>query len=262
MKQREANIPLVIRKLYPRMRLKDYETLRYNEAFLAKKIFVCYNCYLELTESRPLAGKLTEPANPIDDTGMFDLMRVKRDSQDPALKLRNLRSSAKLDGLLVKLGLKTEENKVIVKRQEQILEELKQDSFIVEEVAPPKPPVTTKSPKKFRMKFFKMERSISSNMQSHSTMETHSHIREKSLDRDSTFQSMTFKKEDKVEHRTKIAKGIILEEDKNELDASTLSYEGDSKMKPEKPRFRSPQPVRSPTKLMSLPARNQVSHSV
>jgi hypothetical protein len=74
-KQKNANIPLLFRRLYPRIKLKEFEELMQSETFLKKKVLVCHLCFLDITDTIKEAGVPVPIGDPIDDAGMYDQTR-------------------------------------------------------------------------------------------------------------------------------------------------------------------------------------------
>lgn len=55
-RDKNADIPLLIRKLHPNLKPKEFTKLKSEQYFLNKKVDVCYNCFFEIVTTNNLAG--------------------------------------------------------------------------------------------------------------------------------------------------------------------------------------------------------------
>jgi hypothetical protein len=64
----EYNIPDLLRKIIPRMRLKDYQLLKNQPGFLNTLTIVCEDCYMQCTKSLNFGGDLERNAEQVKNT--------------------------------------------------------------------------------------------------------------------------------------------------------------------------------------------------
>mmetsp|Transcript_28309 Transcript_28309/g.25104 ORF Transcript_28309/g.25104 Transcript_28309/m.25104 type:complete len:80 (-) Transcript_28309:220-459(-) len=50
-RNKTAEIPLIIRKLHPKMKVQEYEKLKYHAYFSHKTATICHNCYYKIVST-------------------------------------------------------------------------------------------------------------------------------------------------------------------------------------------------------------------
>lgn len=81
-RNKNADIPLLLRKLHPKLKFIEYAILKSQPYFLSKKCLICYDCYYILTSVQKMSGN---PSATKEETfrgtqGLrFEGMRTKRE---------------------------------------------------------------------------------------------------------------------------------------------------------------------------------------
>jgi len=60
-RNKQSVIPYIIRKVHPKMRAHEYEDIKNEDYFKAKKIPICYSCYFQLSKTHSLSGNERNP---------------------------------------------------------------------------------------------------------------------------------------------------------------------------------------------------------
>jgi hypothetical protein len=81
-RNKNADIPLLLRKLHPKLKHSDYPILKIQPYFISKKCSVCYNCYYSFTSVSKLSGN---PINSIKE----EIFRGTHGLRSEGMKTKN-----------------------------------------------------------------------------------------------------------------------------------------------------------------------------